>query len=162
MLFTSTMPTHAEKNRGRRVLFPLKRANIQYFAFCPLACMIAQLVLLLSAKRNKNKEAIRCPKNNFRARRPAEPPGAQRKRGLPGDARYRPNLVYPSGALGALLERGLLTPPSSPFSPRKTAVSSQAPRQLAFCGRQPPPTHGSAAFLTCALLRRHRSGSKLQ
>jgi hypothetical protein len=28
MLFTSTMPTHAEKNRGRRVLFPLKRANI--------------------------------------------------------------------------------------------------------------------------------------
>jgi hypothetical protein len=27
MLFTSTMPTHAEKNRGRRVLFPLKRAN---------------------------------------------------------------------------------------------------------------------------------------
>jgi hypothetical protein len=26
------MPTHAEKNRGRRVLFPLKRANIA--AFC--------------------------------------------------------------------------------------------------------------------------------
>jgi hypothetical protein len=32
MLFTSAMPTHAEKNRGRRVLFPLKRANIA--AFC--------------------------------------------------------------------------------------------------------------------------------
>jgi hypothetical protein len=25
------MPTHAEKNRGRRVLFPLKRANIAAF-----------------------------------------------------------------------------------------------------------------------------------
>jgi hypothetical protein len=25
------MPTHAEKNRGRRVLFPLKRANISPF-----------------------------------------------------------------------------------------------------------------------------------
>jgi hypothetical protein len=32
MLFTSAMRTHAEKNRGRRVLFPLKRANIA--AFC--------------------------------------------------------------------------------------------------------------------------------
>jgi hypothetical protein len=32
MLFTSIMPTHAEKNRVRRVLFPLKRANIA--AFC--------------------------------------------------------------------------------------------------------------------------------
>jgi hypothetical protein len=32
MLFTSIMPTHAEKNRERRVLFPLKRANIA--AFC--------------------------------------------------------------------------------------------------------------------------------
>jgi hypothetical protein len=33
MLFTSTMPTHAdaEKNRGRRVLFPLKRANTAAF-----------------------------------------------------------------------------------------------------------------------------------
>jgi hypothetical protein len=31
MLFTSTMPTHAEKNRGRRVLFPLKRANTAPF-----------------------------------------------------------------------------------------------------------------------------------
>jgi hypothetical protein len=31
MLFTSTMPTYAEKNRGRRVLFPLKRANISPF-----------------------------------------------------------------------------------------------------------------------------------
>jgi hypothetical protein len=34
------MPTHAEKNRGRRVLFPLKRANIAAFG-----CMIAQLVI---------------------------------------------------------------------------------------------------------------------
>jgi hypothetical protein len=25
------MPTHAEKNRGRRVLFPLKRANMAAF-----------------------------------------------------------------------------------------------------------------------------------
>jgi hypothetical protein len=25
------MPTHAEKNGGRRVLFPLKRANIAVF-----------------------------------------------------------------------------------------------------------------------------------
>jgi hypothetical protein len=33
MLFTSAMPTHAEKNKGRRVLFPLKRANIAAFAF---------------------------------------------------------------------------------------------------------------------------------
>jgi hypothetical protein len=32
MLFASAMPTHAEKNRGRRVFFPLKRANIA--AFC--------------------------------------------------------------------------------------------------------------------------------
>jgi hypothetical protein len=31
MLFTSTMPTHAEKKRERRVLFPLKRANISPF-----------------------------------------------------------------------------------------------------------------------------------
>jgi hypothetical protein len=31
MLFTSAMPTHAEKNRGRRVLFHLKRANIAAF-----------------------------------------------------------------------------------------------------------------------------------
>jgi hypothetical protein len=31
MLFASTMPTHAEKNRERRVLFPLKRANIAAF-----------------------------------------------------------------------------------------------------------------------------------
>jgi hypothetical protein len=31
-LLTSTMPTHAEKSRGRRVLFiPLKRANIAAF-----------------------------------------------------------------------------------------------------------------------------------
>jgi hypothetical protein len=28
------MPTHAEKNRGRRVLFPLKRANIAAFCLC--------------------------------------------------------------------------------------------------------------------------------
>jgi hypothetical protein len=27
----STMPTHAEKNRGRRVLFPSKRANTAAF-----------------------------------------------------------------------------------------------------------------------------------
>jgi hypothetical protein len=32
MLFTSIMPTHAEQKRERRVLFPLKRANIA--AFC--------------------------------------------------------------------------------------------------------------------------------
>jgi hypothetical protein len=32
--------THAEKNGGRRALFPLKRANISAF----LACVIAQLV----------------------------------------------------------------------------------------------------------------------
>jgi hypothetical protein len=41
------MPTHAEKNRGRRVLFPLKRANIaarRSPLFWLLACMIAQLV----------------------------------------------------------------------------------------------------------------------
>jgi hypothetical protein len=40
MLFTSTMPTHAEKNRGRRVLFPLLRANLPRL----LAPRIAQLV----------------------------------------------------------------------------------------------------------------------
>jgi hypothetical protein len=32
VVYYSTMPTHAEKNRERRVLFPLKRANIA--AFC--------------------------------------------------------------------------------------------------------------------------------
>jgi hypothetical protein len=39
MLFTSTMPTptHAEKNRGRRVLFPLKRANTAAFGLCDRA-----------------------------------------------------------------------------------------------------------------------------
>ena len=37
MLFTSTMPTHAEKNRGRRVLFPLKRANTAAFCLCDRA-----------------------------------------------------------------------------------------------------------------------------
>jgi hypothetical protein len=31
MLFTIAMPTHAEKNRGRRVLFPLQRANTAAF-----------------------------------------------------------------------------------------------------------------------------------
>jgi hypothetical protein len=31
------MPTHAEKNRGRRVLFPLKRANISPFGLCDRA-----------------------------------------------------------------------------------------------------------------------------
>jgi hypothetical protein len=37
MLFTSTMPTHAEKNRGRRVLcFPLKRANTAVFCLWPV------------------------------------------------------------------------------------------------------------------------------
>jgi hypothetical protein len=45
MLFTSTMPTHAEKNRGRRVLFPLKRAHMAAICLSTLAaCMIAQLV----------------------------------------------------------------------------------------------------------------------
>jgi hypothetical protein len=39
MLFTSTMPTHAEKNRGRRVLFPLKRANTAPFGLCDRARM---------------------------------------------------------------------------------------------------------------------------
>jgi hypothetical protein len=37
MLFTSTMPTHAEKNGGRRVSFPLKRANIAVFGLCDRA-----------------------------------------------------------------------------------------------------------------------------
>jgi hypothetical protein len=43
MLFTSTAPTHAEKSRWRRVLFPLKRANTAAFGLLPVACVIAQL-----------------------------------------------------------------------------------------------------------------------
>jgi hypothetical protein len=37
MLFTSAIPTHAEKNGARRVLFPLKRANIAAFCLCDRA-----------------------------------------------------------------------------------------------------------------------------
>ena len=42
MLFTSIMPTHAEKNVGRRVLFPLKRASIAVLLW-PV-CMTATAV----------------------------------------------------------------------------------------------------------------------
>jgi hypothetical protein len=46
MLFTSTMPTHAEKNRGRRVLFPLtlKRAK-QYRRFLPVSCIHVSCIM---------------------------------------------------------------------------------------------------------------------
>jgi hypothetical protein len=50
MLFTSAMPTHAGKNRGRRVLFPLKRANTTApFGLYAVSCMIAQLAQLVWA-----------------------------------------------------------------------------------------------------------------
>jgi hypothetical protein len=58
MLFASTMPTHAEKNRGRRVLFPLKRANISPFGLydraagpSSLPCSLLSLSLLALALR---------------------------------------------------------------------------------------------------------------
>jgi hypothetical protein len=37
------MSTHAEKNRGRRVLFPLKRANIAAFGLCDRAPTLTAL-----------------------------------------------------------------------------------------------------------------------
>jgi hypothetical protein len=42
-MFTSAIPTHAEKNRGWRVLLPLNETS-QYRRFVPVCCIIAQLV----------------------------------------------------------------------------------------------------------------------
>jgi hypothetical protein len=45
MLFTSTMPTRAEKNGARGVLFPLKRANIAAFCLYDRAAGLRQPVV---------------------------------------------------------------------------------------------------------------------
>jgi hypothetical protein len=91
MLFTSTMPTpaHAEKNRGRRVLFPLKRANNAAFGLCDRAAGLALALTGDSPPTAAPRAPRPRPARAAEAEASARPPAPRRAGGGTGPGQQR-------------------------------------------------------------------------